>query len=125
MSAFACCQSAFAALSKAAAKAATARLRRLSVLPTRRDWPARAAICERCHMRVLHRGVSYCGRPFLHDIDRDAALDGCGCPTHEKAKSPDEHCPIDANNQPAQEIDRRCNCKWCSGPLADSGIDTF
>src|SRR5689334_19292682 len=114
MSAFACCQSMFATLSKAAAKAASARLRGMSLLPTRRDWAARAAVCERCHLRVLHRGVSYCGRPFLELIDRDLATDGCGCPTHDKAKSPDEHCPLDVRNQAAQSTRAHCNCKWCS-----------
>src|SRR4051812_36594636 len=122
---FACCSSAFAAITKAAAKAASARLRKLAVLPTHRDWPARAAICERCHMRVLHRGVSYCGRPFLQEIDRDPVTDGCGCPTREKAKSPREHCPIDLHNSPARDISGRCNCKWCSGPLAASRINTL
>jgi hypothetical protein len=114
MSAFACCQNVFATLSKAAAKAASARLRRLSVLPTRRDWAARAAICETCHLRVLHRGASYCGKPFLELIDRDPTMDGCGCPTHDKAKSPEEHCPIDRQNNAARTDDVRCTCKWCN-----------
>src|SRR3954453_17830293 len=100
--AFGCSSNAFAPLSRAAAKAASARLRRLAVLPTHHDWPARAAVCEQCHMRILQRGVSYCGRPFLQDIDRDPETDGCGCPTHEKAKSPSEHCPIDRQNHLAQ-----------------------
>jgi hypothetical protein len=116
MSAFACCQSAFATLSRAAAKSASARLRRLGLTPTKHDWAARAAICERCHLRVLHRGVSYCGRPLLRQIDREPAIDGCGCPTHDKAKSPDEHCPLDADNQPARSIENACSCKWCKTP---------
>jgi hypothetical protein len=115
MSALTCCGgNLFATLSRAAAKAASAKLRRLSVLPVKQDWAARAAVCERCHMRVLHRGVSYCGQPLLRQIDRDPAIDGCGCPTREKAKDPKEHCPIDSRNQPAHPISPPCSCKWCS-----------
>ena len=114
VSVFACCQNTFATLSRAAAKAASARLRRLAVLPVRRDWAARAAVCERCHVRYVQRGVSYCGKPLLQDIDRDPATDGCGCPTHDKAKSPEEHCPLDARNQPAQSGAAGCNCKVVS-----------
>jgi hypothetical protein len=113
MSLISCCQNGFAALSRAAAKAGSARLRRMSLLPVKQNWASRAAVCERCHMRVLHGDVSYCGKPFLRQIDRDPAADGCGCPTREKAKSPDEHCPLDPANRPAQMIDQRCTCKWC------------
>src|SRR3954451_22946880 len=111
MSAFACCRSGFATLSRAAAKAASAQLRRLSILPTHQDWASRAAICERCHLRVLHAEVSYCGRPLLSQIDRNPVEDGCGCPTREKAKSPEEHCPLDVRNQPARTERERCSCK--------------
>src|SRR5438309_3476846 len=114
MSAFTCCTSVFAALSKAAAKAASAQLRRISVLSTHPNWPSRAALCERCHLRVLYRGVSYCGRPFLQDIDRDPVTDGCGCLTRDKAKSPNEHCPLDSEHRLAKAIEGHCNCKWCS-----------
>jgi len=109
-----CCSNPFAALSRAAAKAASARLRLLSLLPSKADWSARAALCERCPMRVLHMGASYCGKPFLHRIDRDPALDGCGCPTRDKAKAPEEHCPIDPQNRPALKNGATCSCKWCA-----------
>src|SRR5262249_7210685 len=70
----------FAALSRAAAKAAGARLRRLGALATHPDWSARAVVCERCPVRVVRAGVSYCGKPFLNRFgdneDRDPA-DGC------------------------------------------------
>lgn len=111
----ACCGSAstFARMSRAAAKAAGDRLRRLGILQARVDWPARARLCERCPMRVIRRGTSYCGRPFLEDVGRDEAVDGCGCPTRAKAKDPSEHCPIDPSHRPARIIDGRCTCKWC------------
>ncbi len=75
------------------AAAAAARLRRLGLGDVAGNWAARAQICETCPLRVVRRGVSYCGTPFLARIDRDAALDGCGCPTIEKAKTPAERCP--------------------------------
>jgi hypothetical protein len=82
----------------------------LAVEPT---WAQRAAICERCPLRVVHRGVSYCGRPLTQQVERDLAADGCGCPTKDKAKSPEEHCPLAMNHRPAIKIGDRCNCKWC------------
>jgi hypothetical protein len=105
--------SAFAALSRAAAKATSARLRRLGARAVAPDWAARAVLCERCPLRVVRDGVSYCGQPFLRQIDRDPAADGCGCPTREKARSPSEHCPLDAAHRPAVRRAGRCNCKWC------------
>jgi hypothetical protein len=104
---------AFAALSRAAAKSASARLRAMRVLPVRVDWPARAAACERCPLRVVAAGVSHCGTPFLQKIDRDPATDGCGCPTIAKAKDPAEHCPLNPRHQPASETAGACDCKWC------------
>lgn len=110
-----CCgQSAFASLSRAAAKAAGARLRRLGLLREARDWAERAVICESCPMRRVVNGTSYCGRPFLQNIDRDPSEDGCGCPTREKARRPDEHCPLDWSNHPARLEAEGCNCKWCN-----------
>jgi hypothetical protein len=114
MSAFCCRGNVFATLSRAAAKAASAKLRRLAVLPRKQDWSVRAAVCERCHMRVVHRGVSYCGQPLLRQIDRDPAVDGCGCPTREKAKDPAEHCPIDLKNLRTTQNNTACTCKWCA-----------
>ena len=110
-----CCRSgSFAALSRAAAKSAAGRLRRLGLLPEAVDWARRATVCETCPLRTIRAGVSYCGQPFLRQIDRDPAREGCGCPTRAKAKSPDEHCPIDAANRPARVSDGLCTCKWCS-----------
>lgn len=109
-----CCRSPLVRLSRAAAKAAGDRLRRLGVLQSRVDWPARARLCESCTLRVIHRGVSYCGRPFLHQVRRDEAVDGCGCPTIAKARDPSEHCPIDPSYQPAIRLHGRCTCKWCT-----------
>jgi hypothetical protein len=104
----------FAALSRAAAKAASARLRQLGTLRTDVNWPARAAACERCPLRVISRGTSYCGTPFLRKVDRDQAGDGCGCPTIAKAKDPGEHCPVNARHQPRHvSANGRCDCKWC------------
>ena len=102
-----------AALSRGAAKSAASRLRRLGLLPEAVDWARRAALCETCHLRTVRGGVSYCGRPLLQQITRDPAIDGCGCPTRAKAKSPDEHCPLDPRNHPAVQQASRCTCKWC------------
>ncbi len=102
----------FAALSGAAAKSAAARLRSLGALATAPDWAARASVCERCPLRVVRTGVSYCGKPFLDQVEREPA-DGCGCPTREKAKSPDEHCPLDGRHRSAVRQEGECNCKWC------------
>ncbi len=102
-----------AMLSRAAAKAAGARLRRLGVIRTAGDWAARAAACERCPLRRVYQGVTYCGRPFLQQAARDPAVDGCGCPTVDKARSPAEHCPLDRHNRPAVDSDSGCTCKWC------------
>jgi len=91
----------------------SARLRRLGVVDIHSDWQQRAAICEFCPMRVIRCGVSYCGKPFLQLIDREPAVDGCGCPCRDKAKSPGEHCPIDGRGRPAHHSDGDCSCKWC------------
>jgi hypothetical protein len=103
----------FAALSRAAAKAAAAKLRGIGALRARADWPARATICERCPMRVVSGSKSYCGTPFLTMVERDPSIDGCGCPTIAKAKDPEEHCPLNARNQAANREGARCDCKWC------------
>ena len=110
-----CCRSGtFAALSRAAAKCAAGRLRRMGLLPQAIDWAGRAAVCEACPLRTIHRGESYCGRPFLRQLDRDPAEEGCGCPTRAKAKSPGEHCPLDPAHRPATRDGSRCTCKWCA-----------
>jgi hypothetical protein len=105
----------FAALSRAAAKSAAGRLRELGILPQAVDWARRAAVCETCFLRAVRGGVSYCGRPLLQQITRDPALDGCGCPTRAKAKSPAEHCPLDRGNRPSVQDAQGCTCKWCVG----------
>jgi hypothetical protein len=110
----ACCGTGgFAALSRAAAKSAAGRLRRLGLLPESVDWARRASVCEACPLRTISRGVSYCGRPFLQQIDRNPAEAGCGCPTRDKAKAADEHCPIDERHWPAVQDAGGCTCKWC------------
>jgi hypothetical protein len=76
-------------------------------------WEARAAVCARCPLCVVSCGVSYCGKPFLRQVERDPVVDGCGCSCHDKAKSPSEHCPIDSSHRAAVVTDGRCSCKWC------------
>jgi hypothetical protein len=110
MACFSCTAGSFRSISVAMAKAASARLRQIGAGRTATNWTARAAICERCPLRVVRKGVSYCGTPFLHQIDRDPAIDGCGCPTRDKAKSPDEHCPLTVGGPGGG-----CRCKWCAG----------
>ncbi len=114
MSVFSSCCSGFAALSKAAAKSAAARFRALGVVGQQIDWASRAIICERCPLRVVDKNVSYCGKPFLKKIDRDEALDGCGCPIRAKAKDPGEHCPVTSRHLPATRSTQGCDCKWCN-----------
>jgi hypothetical protein len=114
MACFTCTPNRFRDVSKAMAKAAGARLRQIGVLPASISWTTRATICERCPLKVVRRGVSYCGTPFLQKIDRDPVADGCGCPTREKAKSPAEHCPVDYRHRQAVQGTIGCTCKWCS-----------
>lgn len=114
--------SSFRSISAAMAKAAAARLRRAGVLRTQVDWAARAEVCERCPMRVIRGSVSYCGRPFLQQVERDPVIDGCGCPTREKAKAPGEHCPLAVSHGPAEQDGDHCNCKWCAIGKADAPV---
>jgi hypothetical protein len=122
--AISCCS--FRALSHAAAKSAAARLRRMGLLRQRHDWAARASLCERCPLCVIRRGISYCGKPLLERLAREQNP-GCGCPTHDKAKDPAEHCPVDLRYQPARRNADVCNCKWCAqqnrGTAQPSGVD--
>ncbi|HMB95911.1 MAG TPA: hypothetical protein VKK61_07730 [Tepidisphaeraceae bacterium] len=101
-------------LSRAAAKSAAARFRKIGLGQIHPDWSIRAQTCERCPMRQIHRGISYCGNPLLRRIHREPHLDGCGCPTLAKAQSPAEHCPINAYHDPARISLGQCNCKWCT-----------
>jgi hypothetical protein len=112
------CCSRFATISRAAAKAAGARLRNLRMLRVAPDWARKASICETCPMRVIRRGVSYCGDPFLDKLDRDVTVEGCGCPCQAKARSPNEHCPLNPSHRPAERTAHACNCKWCASKAA-------
>jgi hypothetical protein len=110
-------RSRFAALSRAAGRFAAAVVRRAGASAVHPDWARRATVCERCPMRVVAGNVSYCGQPFHRKPVRDDAQDGCGCPTRDKARSPDEHCPLTARNQAAPSGVYPCECKWCAGEL--------
>jgi hypothetical protein len=118
MRSLSCCTSTLASLTRAAAKSASARLRRLGLLSDSTDWPRRATICESCPLRTVDQGISYCGQPLLQRVNRNPALDGCGCPCREKAKSPNEHCPLDWTHRPAQHRIDGCTCKWCNAYAA-------
>jgi hypothetical protein len=121
MACWGCTTNQFRSISSAMAKSAGARLRNLKLLPSSINWTARAEICERCPLRYISRGVSYCGTPFLNQIDRDPTTDGCGCPTRDKAKSPEEHCPLNTRHLAATKSRAGCNCKWCEpAPLHQS-----
>lgn len=117
-------------LTRAGLKAAASKLRSAGLAAEHADWPARAAVCERCPLLVRQCGTSYCGKPFLRLPVRDPALDGCGCPTRAKAKDPAEHCPITPRHLPAVPGPSGCGCKWCatapsaSGPAAPHQIPT-
>jgi hypothetical protein len=113
------CNSSFLrSASRAMAKQAGARLRAMGLLREQTDWAARAEICERCPMRVVHKGISYCGKPFLELPNRDESKDGCGCPTRAKAKDPAEHCPITPRHLPSSRENGVCDCKWCHAARA-------
>ncbi|MBC7783751.1 MAG: hypothetical protein H7144_07915 [Burkholderiales bacterium] len=105
----------FIHLSRAAVKATAAKIRGAGLLRENVDWPRKAETCERCPLRVVQCGVSYCGKPFLQQIARDPVVDGCGCPTRAKAKDPKEHCPLTSDHLPAVRDNNSCNCKWCNG----------
>jgi hypothetical protein len=111
---FTCC-SGFGAISRAAGKYASAIVRRAGTGAVHPDWAARAVVCEQCPLRVVAGKVSYCGRPFHRMPVRDDAQDGCGCPTRDKARDPDEHCPLTVRNLPSQAGASPCDCKWCMG----------
>lgn len=85
----------------------------MGVVRRESNWAQRAEVCERCHLRTVYRGISYCGKPLLMQVNRVAEIEGCGCPTHDKAKSPGEHCPLDRRHGGAQVVGGICNCKWC------------
>jgi len=104
---------AIASLSRAAAKSAKAKIRSIGALQTHENWPARAATCERCPLRVIHNGTSHCGTPYLNKPFR-TPTDGCGCPTIAKAKDPSEHCPLTVTHTPATKLAGQCTCKWCA-----------
>jgi hypothetical protein len=58
--------------------------------------------------------VAYCGKPLLEQLDRDDAVDGCGCPVNKKAQAAGEHCPLDRRNRPVATASGPCTCKWCA-----------
>lgn len=113
MSCLHCMGTVFRSITRAMARRAAATVRAAGGLTVHPHWEQRAAVCETCPLRVIHRQTSYCGRPFLEQIARTPAHDGCGCPTRAKAQDPSEHCPLDAFNRPARQKDGACNCKWC------------
>jgi len=102
-----------AILASAARRFLSARLRGWGMKSVHPQWEARAAICERCPLRVIRCGVSYCGTPLLQKMDRDEVREGCGCPCRDKAKSPQEHCPITLDHQAAGQLTDECSCRWC------------
>jgi hypothetical protein len=98
---------------RAAAKATAAKIRSAGLVREHARWTERAAVCERCPLRVIQCNRSYCGKPFLQLPARDLTVDGCGCPCREKAKDPSEHCPLTSDHQASRQAGGRCNCKWC------------
>jgi hypothetical protein len=103
-----------AAIASAAVKALSSFGRRFGLFNVADNWAARAAVCELCPLRVVQCGISYCGKPYLRQMDRTPSVDGCGCPCREKARSPGEHCPLDRFHRPAVNAGGGCTCKWCS-----------
>lgn len=109
----------FKALSRAAAKYASSRLRSAGLLATSPDWLSRTAVCARCPLYTLHNGAAHCGRPLLKQPVR-TPNDGCGCPLAAKARAPEEHCPLTARHEPATQTAGRCDCKWCTSKTPNS-----
>ena len=107
-------------LSRAVVQSMAGKMREAGLLPVQVDWASRATVCERCPLRVIRCGVSYCGKPFLNQVSRQPDIDGCGCPTRVKAKSPSEHCPLNSHHRAATSTGKTCDCKWCSVALPPS-----
>jgi hypothetical protein len=119
--------SALGTLSRAAFRFTASVFRRAGVGEVHPDWAARAAVCERCPLRVLAGNVSYCGQPIYRKPDRDVAEEGCGCPTREKAKDPGEHCPLTVGHLASSPPGAGgagsaggCDCKWCASAVCPS-----
>ena len=92
--------------SSAAAKFAKARLRDAGALQVSTSVAERLRVCKDCPLKTTHRGIAWCGKPILLQKEGDV---GCGCPIADKARSPEEHCPLPVLN-PAGD----CDCKWCN-----------
>jgi len=116
-----CLSPVFARLSRAMAKSLAAKVRSMGALRLAPDWATRAQTCERCPLRHIVRGKSYCGSPLLQKLHRDETIDGCGCPTIAKAKDPSEHCPIDARYNLSHQEAGRCTCRWCQATTVSMG----
>jgi len=78
------------------------------------QWQERMEACERCPMRVVQCGKSYCGKPLLKQVEREEHLDGCGCPTRAKARDTQGHCPRTAGYAEPTTTKASCDCVWCS-----------
>ena len=103
-------------LSQAGVKRAQSVFRNVGIGREHPHWQARAEICARCPMCVVERHRAYCGKPFLKQIERDEATQGCGCPVIDKAKDPQEHCPRDLQFNASSHNDAHtCDCAWCVG----------
>jgi hypothetical protein len=103
----------FVRLVQASLKASSAIVRSAGVGAVASDWPARAEACARCPLVYVQCGKSYCGKPFLKQIEREEHVEGCGCPVLAKAKDPAEHCPRNARFQPSSKS-ANCDCVWCA-----------
>lgn len=113
------CCSGLARLSRAAAKAASAKLRSAGF--ARQTDPqiqrARLNFCQTCPLATVTRKGVHCGRPLLQHVARDPSLHGCGCPIAAKSADPTEHCPIDRIGNPATQDHNGCTCKWCASAV--------
>ncbi|MFT3789064.1 MAG: hypothetical protein QM770_23300 [Tepidisphaeraceae bacterium] len=100
-------------LVSAGVKRAESLFRSIGVGHEHPQWQARAEICSRCPLVVVKCGKSYCGRPFLNQVERDEPTEGCGCPVLAKAKDPREHCPRDLHFDASSKTED-CDCMWCT-----------
>lgn len=97
----------------AGGRAASAVARERGVGRVHPLWVQRASVCQTCPLCVVKCGKSYCGKPFLNQIERDEPTEGCGCPVVPKAKDPTEHCPRNAHFEPSSKSES-CDCIWCT-----------
>jgi hypothetical protein len=62
---------------------------------SKEEMERRLSICAQCpsNLAQMAKGEAYCGAPLLHNVARDIAREGCGCPLQKKVAIKGEKCP--------------------------------